>query len=362
MKKLAYCILFLCFSYATQAQQFYFAYLQTDNKQSFYVKINDKLLSSSNSGYLVIPKLVNGNYAVTVGFAKDKWPQQQFNLHVNNADEGYIIKNFGAQGWGLYNIQTMAVAMNGQPAKKIVTNDDDAFATQLQGATNAKPAEVFTAAKPTAVSNKGIVKLNDVSNIYGRFISYTIANKAGVDTVDVNIDTQADLANEQSRQTKPKEVQPIAEAKPKPEKFLDIDMKPDGQSATNTTNRNVPIPTVPVTENKKPFVENDKPIVNFNSDCKSIATDDDFYKARKKLAMEDNDDAMVDVAKKLFKQKCYTVAQVKNLSLIFIGDNGKYKLFDAAYAFIADSNNFPSLQQELKDGYYINRFKAMLRN
>ena len=42
-------------------------------------------------------------------------------------------------------------------------------------------------------------------------------------------------------------------------------------------------------------------------------------------------------------------------------DDGKYKFFDAAYNYVSDRDNFPSLEAELKDQYYINRFKAMLR-
>ena len=79
------------------------------------------------------------------------------------------------------------------------------------------------------------------------------------------------------------------------------------------------------------------------------------------MAAETNDDAMVDAAKKYFKTKCFSTSQVRNLSSLFLNDNGKYKFFDAAYTYVSDSDNFPSLQAELKDDYYINRFKAMLR-
>ena len=79
------------------------------------------------------------------------------------------------------------------------------------------------------------------------------------------------------------------------------------------------------------------------------------------MAAETNDDGMVDEAKKYFKTKCFAVSQIKNLSALFLNDNGKYKFFDAAYAHVSDPDNFSSLVAELKDEYYINRFKAMLR-
>ena len=99
-----------------------------------------------------------------------------------------------------------------------------------------------------------------------------------------------------------------------------------------------------------------------NSDCKQMATEEDFLKSRKKMTAEDTDDEMVTVAKKLFKQKCYSTEQIKNLSVLFLKDEGKYKLFDAAYPYVYDTQNFKILETQLTDQYYISRFKAMIRN
>jgi hypothetical protein len=55
MKKIVQIFLFISISVAVKAQQNYFIYVQTDNKQPFYVKMNDKVMSSSGAGYLVIP-------------------------------------------------------------------------------------------------------------------------------------------------------------------------------------------------------------------------------------------------------------------------------------------------------------------
>jgi hypothetical protein len=98
-----------------------------------------------------------------------------------------------------------------------------------------------------------------------------------------------------------------------------------------------------------------------NSDCKSIATEDDFLKLRKKMAAQTNDDDMVEVARKAFRAKCYITEQIKNISVLFLNDEGKYRLFDAAYPFVSDSNNFSLLSTQLKDSYFIARFKVMLR-
>jgi len=95
--------------------------------------------------------------------------------------------------------------------------------------------------------------------------------------------------------------------------------------------------------------------------CASVATETDFFKVRKNMAAETNDEAMIAVAKKSFKTKCFSSLQIKNLGTLFLNDAARYKFFDAAYESVSDQENFPALVSELKDEYYINRFKAMLR-
>ena len=73
-----------------------------------------------------------------------------------------------------------------------------------------------------------------------------------------------------------------------------------------------------------------------------------------------SDADMINEAKKSFRSKCFTTGQIKNLGALFIGDGGKYNFFDAAYPHISDTENFASLQTELKDAYFISRFKAMV--
>lgn len=79
------------------------------------------------------------------------------------------------------------------------------------------------------------------------------------------------------------------------------------------------------------------------------------------MAAGATDDNMIAEAKKYFKTKCFTTKQIKNLSLLFLNDEGKYRFFDMSYTYVSDMANFPSLQAELKEDYYINRFKALLR-
>ena len=71
---------------------------------------------------------------------------------------------------------------------------------------------------------------------------------------------------------------------------------------------------------------------------------------------------MISVARKAFKSNCFSTEQIKNLSVLFLKEDGRYRFFDAAYPFVYDSQNFSSLQSQLTDEYLINRFKAMIRH
>ena len=97
-----------------------------------------------------------------------------------------------------------------------------------------------------------------------------------------------------------------------------------------------------------------------NSDCKNFATDEDFLKIRKKMVSENNDEDMVKAARKYFKTKCFTTEQIKNLSVLFLQDKGKYMFFNAAYPFVSDSDTLYTLENQLSDSYYITRFRAMI--
>ncbi|MEP7279949.1 MAG: DUF4476 domain-containing protein, partial [Bacteroidota bacterium] len=99
-----------------------------------------------------------------------------------------------------------------------------------------------------------------------------------------------------------------------------------------------------------------------NTDCKEVAFDSDIDKLRVKMLLVLSDEERIALAKKVFKQKCLLVKQVRALSELFKTDEGKYKWFDAAYAFVSDTGNFASLGEFIKDEYYLNRFKAMLRH
>ncbi|RFM31348.1 DUF4476 domain-containing protein [Chitinophaga silvisoli] len=104
------CFLLMALRMTAQDQQYYI-YIQSERSQPFYVRFDGKLLSSSDKGYIIIPKLPAGTANMRIGFAKSDVPEQQYMVKVGGAnDQGYLLKQDG-----LYNIVTFAAT---RPVKR----------------------------------------------------------------------------------------------------------------------------------------------------------------------------------------------------------------------------------------------------
>lgn len=518
------------------AQQNHFIYIQTDNKQPFYVKFDKKILSSSVSGYLIIPKLQDSTYELSIGFPKNEWPEQKVTCGVNNKDVGYLLKNFGEKGWGLFNFQTMDLVMADNKPKtdsaKIKETKSDAFTDALSNVVNDPNIRVVEEAKKdsiavippaktaiakttkrTILKNKDkavvaykkdrITKLLSRKNADSLRVVYVDRVKGETDTINVVIPVEKPVVKVQPEKKKPiADKLIVAGKKPEKKKVLsktelaknkakytpvvdsasivpmfkteepkvdivknaDIsidsatimqpgkkieELKTDIVKADTTNNNKIdstvttktelpktdpvkidttiitpaidtmaiaktetkveePKPLLVKETPKEPVVQSvdstikssivpadttvskvsvepvtivkkadnmivaEKPKENviekantnnavINRVCTYVADGDDFLNLKKKMSKSKSDNEMLYHAHQLFLKRCFTTKQIERLSLLFNNDLGKYNLFDDAYHYIIDPENFPSLQTLLTDDYYIKRFKAMIR-
>ena len=412
MKKIQLSILFSLAVLTATSQKIYFIYIQAEPQQPFFVKINKKILNSTASGYIILPKLVDSTYSFNIGFPQSKGMEQQFSVKVGKQDHGYLLKNFDTKGWGLFDLQTMAVQMSLAGNSGIAVNgskDESSFTDILSKAADdpslkekpvqpkveekkpvavvpelvkkeepkveeKKPVvvvpELVKKDEPKVEEKKPVVKEEQVEpkkesielidEPYKRsqikkwsessttegfgLVFIDIYENGVIDTIRLLIPT-------------PKPVINVVKEEPKEEKkFLEI-------TPETTKKENPPVVKEEKTTEVKPIVTTlpvEKAVVKNN--CKEIAVESDFFKLRKILAGEESEDNMTNAAKKYFKTKCFSTAQIKNLGTLFLTEEGKYNFFDAAYKFVSDPAIFVSLQEELKDPYYNSRFKAMLRN
>jgi hypothetical protein len=429
MKRIFLLAIILAAAITSNAQQVHFIYLQTDNNQPFYVKLNNQLHSSSSSGYVVIPKLQNGSYNIIIGFPKNQWPLQTMPVKIDNDDLGFIIKNFGDKGWGLFNIQTLNVTMSTTTPKDAnnaqTQTRTDNFSNILADVVNTpsikeeKIKPVVTEAKPVVKEQAAVPATKPVSKIIniistsldnsGRstiyvdnsnnnhdtitiFIPYKNAASITKDTIAIakkvedkatesqlpkikpsknDISQNAELVKSDHKDTIVVNETPKKLDEPKSDsKFLDIELPNPNSSkdsivvhpAKNTIKPNTTKPAEKADLPSAAASSTAEKLVSTNSDCRKLASDNDFLKLRKKMAAKAKDDDMIDVAKKQLKSTCFSTEQIKNLSVLFLDDEGRYKFFDAAYPFVYDSKKFSTLQEQLSDTYYINRFKAMIKH
>jgi hypothetical protein len=438
-------LIFSCCFLGVKAQQNHFIYIQTENKQPFYIKLDSKLYSSTSTGYIVLSKLKAGEYNLAIGFPRSEWPEQKMQCIIGNKDLGFILKNFGDKGWGLFNLQTMEIVMADEKKKTnvvAVETKSDEFSNMLSNVVNdptikqvermAEPerapdttreatAEAVTItqapepstpvavtvvsseAPPKSAIRRTLLHKGDA----GTEMVYLENNEGGTDTITVFIPLEKNAeaegnaivkdetalpavtpvvsanvpVREEAAQSKKevKENSPTIEYNPNKEekgkkakkesktadkKFLDLTVeeasKPAPTKAEENRSERKALPSTATAEEKQPeIIVQNSPMIN--SDCKSLASESDFMKLRKKMVSEDNEEDMINVAKKSFRGKCYTVEQVKNLSVLFLKDEGKYAFFDMAYPHVSDSHNFSNLQGQLTDPYYISRFQVMIR-
>ena len=385
-------LLLMTFSSAF-SQKLFFIYLQSEPGQPFYVKMNEKVHSSSASGYLILSRLRDSSYTFNVGFPQNKWPEQKFTIEVKGKDHGYLLKNFEEKGWGLFDMQTLTIQMaliaNNASLGRTELKEVSPFTEILSKAANdpslkERPVPVKTEVKSVAIlpvvlkeEEKPVTELQvtkqdqslvikkeepqvkiieeDEKKIQEPEYKKSVVTKRSESSTSegfgiVFIDDYGNGKKDTIRIIIPNPPKSLTEMKelPKEEKkFLDL-------SSADTVKQ-----SEPETKAAKTEVRAEKSATKIN--CSSGASDNDFLKLRKKMAAENSDDGMVDEAKKVFKSKCFTTAQLKNLSTLFLNDAGKYEFFEKAYTHVSDRENFSLLSAELKDDYYINRFKAMLR-
>ena len=411
MRRICLTFLFVCAAIVIHAQRRYFIYLQSENKQAFSIKINNTTTHSSGSGYAIISKLIDSVYRAEIDM-KGVTAVLLFEIKMNQKDHGFQLKNFKEKGWGLFDQQSLEILM---PVNKVDEKADvaskseketNSFADILSKASN-DPTLKDKAEKKTEAENPVTDKTEPVKTA-----SNDVKETKNVkDTVDIKTALENPVPPSTNDITKPNKIE--SEEQPQKEStykktivtrksessttqgfgLLYLDQYENG--VTDTIRLIIPNQSQPFQDNskqvqkeEKQFIEsiktdtvalkinekqevavNTKEVVkpvtkesSANKNCNSVAADQDFFALRKQMAAAEGDENMVAVAKSFFKTTCFSVAQIKNLCFLFLNDEGKYRFFDQAYSHVSDPENFKSLESEIKDEYYRNRFRAMIRN
>ena len=410
------------FSFAINAQQNRFVFVQADSRQPFNITINKKVYSSTASGYVIVPKMLAGKYSMAVGFGGNTMPDQYFNIEVAQKDLGYTLKKMDQKGWVLFNIQSFETTYAGTSMQDKASTAANTTDILIKPSVNSPPRTFQPEVNIPATTNN-LQQVNTVAADQpgNNIVNHKVAAKEGkVDTVTkeiVILSTPKETIKEPSTATEKnvEKTQPIQKSDqyksktnnksfPARSRITKISELKGGEAIYITyvdelTLQNDTI-SVLIPDNKIQVLKDDNPAdkkeikfleislpkskdteqlvakpkadekltqdnVNNNSmfsTCVNSATNDDFLKLRKKMASATDTDGMISEAKKSFKVMCFNTQQIKNLAYLFLTDQARYQFFDASYPFASDATNFHSLSIMLSETYYVNRFKAMLIN
>lgn len=349
-----------------KAQTTHFIFIQADDKQRFSVVVNNSTYNSSESGYVVVPKLNDGMYQLSVNFLESKLPAVQFNCAVNSADGDYALKNLRDKGWVLLNMQTLEITVPGATASKPQINSD-AFADMLSTVVNDTALTQNMPAKETNESESQAVAVDTVSAAKPDTAMVSAdslqTDKLVQAIVDVQVDKIKDTSAIDSAVAEKKET--AAEATDSlPEKIVENKTEPSGnpfykKADTVLTEKNITMPEIKKTEDAAEPVAAEKK--SSEKSCVKMLSDNDLEKLRKKMFTTSGDDKMIEAANKSFSGKCITTEQVKLLSSYFVSDESRFNFFSAAYSNIADAANFANLEKLLIDPVYKTKFRELIK-
>jgi len=416
------------------SQKLYFIYLQSETEQPFFVRMNDKTFNATASGYLILPQLKDSSYQLKVGFPQNKWNEQVFSVDIKSKDRGYLLKNFGEKGWGLFDLQTMGVQMSVNSGNEKATNMEtiqvSTFTEILAKAANdpsLKEKPVFAVARqeekkvhPPAIEKETVAfaaqPLNEAKDSTKNEetpkpdikSSAAINPEKATDIKEVNAEPITKVKEEAPPAAKEEIVQKdVAPAIISKDTMADkqeakavvlqeykksvvvkksessttegfglsyVDQYPDGHKDTiQIIIPNPPGSLVKTDEQAQPADEKrflditdqskERKVVvkNIDHSCSATASESEFLRLRRKMAGQKTEEAMINEARKAFKAKCFTIVHIKNLGNLFLNEAGKFQFYEAAYPYSSDRNNFTALQSELKENYFIHRFKNLVK-
>jgi len=369
------------------AQQPRFIYIQKENKLPFYVKIDDQILTASDPGYLIVPGLSDSSYPVVIGFLQKKWPDMEVTIHLQDASAGFLLKNEGNAEWGLLNLQTgqrieMQRSKSSQPVGDIETGAGE-FARVLAEVVNDPGIAEITVNntipdstgiakdKKAVTENTGITKLKTDSTEEGQLITYIDKTGAGTDSVKVFIPVNktVQVPENEAMTALPATDSLNAKKERTGTRFINMELQnPNASNDSGSLKKDDQV----ITEKKKrvtldPVTGKEDTLMrtlgsagdSLQSTCKKTATQKEFLELRRLMAAEENEKNMIRAARKVFAVTCFTAEQVKNLGVLFISEEEKYRFYVIAYPIVSDRENIAVLEDQLTDEYFKSRLKVM---
>jgi hypothetical protein len=248
---------------AQQTSGKFFIYIQDQGGSPFYLREGDTLLSSSPSGYMIIPQLKKGSYRFTIGFPRNEAPEASFDVTLDgNGDKGFLLRK-GDDGllnlYALKDFKPLApTAVASAPGNRIVD----------------VPVQETVAPKPSRKASRAAARTKAPET---EAVAVTSAPAQGSPAPD-DSDAFSRMLNEITGTSSSKQVPatPAQKTKPasQPEEETSAAAVPAGNTAPENPEK-APVPqpqtVAAATENPKPASAAQPEFITFQSDSATPA-------------------------------------------------------------------------------------------
>ncbi len=360
LKKIGLFFLLAIISTNLSAQTAHFLYIQSDNSQAFYVRLNNKVFSSSDVGFLIIPKLQTGKLSLIIGFPKNKWNPLDYDVVVENKDLSFQLKKVDSLHWELYDDYTKQTLLKNitNQQQDLMENNNDEFSNIL--------AEVSDNPKI-----KQIRKTKQAIDTSSLKVETMIKVVEPADTNTVAVEIAQNEKNRNKRSERKKEKQSIK----KDFSYIDSTgnlikyvISEDGKNDTVSifipfatiakTDKNIPeqIPAVEKVQIEKSDLSKETAL---KKTTMIQASEKDFLQLRKQMILEESEDLMIDIAEKAFETTAYSTEMIKNFAVLFLKEKNKLTFLIRAYKYVVDKQNFNTLSTLLTEETSLRQFNQL---
>jgi hypothetical protein len=343
---------------SSRAQILHYVYLQSENKIPFIVRLEGKRYVSSAAGYLLLSRLESKLYSLELRLLPDTTAALSFAIPVDKSDVGFYIKQMESGEWALVNLLTLEVVSPAQLKKNIspILKTDDAF-TNILAEVVGTPSLREIPAPGSAETNVPVIK-EDKPVI--RLVATSLENNIRRSSYIALDDHEEDIVSVEMEYTIA--VVPVLEQIKGDEVIAsgDISLELQSDAALRKKKKKEKSEDVEggneVAAAKEEKQIGESAVQRF---CNSAATQDDFFKLRKKMAGVNKDKAMLQIASRSFGGRCFTTEQVRNLSVLFLNDAGKLEFLEIAYPTVFDRDRFAELESLFSEVESKSRFRMI---
>ncbi len=204
MSKISLVIVFLLQAGTGFAQK-YFLFIDAENRQPFYVRVDSEFHSSSAEGHIILSQLKDTTYTIAIGFPGQTLPEQHYIFSILGKDQAFELRSQDANGLRLYDLQTndwlspQGGSGAGDDPRSAGLKKDDAFSRMMAGVVHDTAVLYNTYAMERALSDSPVVATANADTAANKAIAATAAPSkisSGTDTTAAQLTTTQSAASQ----------------------------------------------------------------------------------------------------------------------------------------------------------------------